>query len=195
VTSRRPGRRPTRGTVEWPPSGSARLRVYAGVDQLTGKKLLLRETVYAQLRRCRDHCRGQAFVQDRTAGEHVCDEHSARRKCARVVSGSPEALCRYCDRACRPHRCTPLAADSIRVVHAILSGAFSGPSAGAGSRSARSTRPNRHRLRARIRTRPLRTKRRSSSPRHGRTRSGACSSGRPGPAAGRRATCAGTGLT
>ena len=204
----RSGRGRPRGTVGWLPSGSARVKVYAGVDQLTGKKLWLRETVaarptrretereaekvltrllnqvderrtprteatvnelldrwlevidverttragyvgkiekhirptigrlqvgrvqvetietlYARLRRCRDHCRGQAFVQHRTAGEHVCDEHSARRKCAKTT-GNPDAPCRYCDRACRPHQCTPLAAGSIRVVHAILSGTF-----------------------------------------------------------------------
>ncbi|HXV93499.1 MAG TPA: site-specific integrase, partial [Pseudonocardia sp.] len=82
------------------------------------------EALYAQLRRCRDHCRGERFVQHRTDGEHVCDEHSARRRCARVESGDPSAECRWCARACGPHRCTPLAAGSIRVVHAILSGAF-----------------------------------------------------------------------
>jgi hypothetical protein len=187
ASSSRSGRGRPRGTVGWLPSGSARVKVYAGVDQLTGKKLWLRETVpacttrretereaekvltrllnqvgerrsprteatvnelldrwlevidverttrtgyvgkiekhirptigrlqvgrvqvetietlYAQLRRCRDHCRRQGFVQHRTAGEHVCDEHSARRKCAKATTGNPEAPCRYCDRACRP---------------------------------------------------------------------------------------------
>ncbi len=196
-----------RGTIGWLPSGSARVKVYAGIDQLTGKKLWLRETVparatkretereaekvvtkllnqiderrsprtettvnqlldrwlevidierktragyvskiekhvrptigrlavgrvraetieslYSQLRRCRDHCRGEKFTQHRTAGEHICDEHSARRKCART--GDPAAACQWCERACKPHSCTPLAAGSIRVVHAILSGAF-----------------------------------------------------------------------
>jgi integrase len=82
------------------------------------------ETLYAQLRRCRDHCRGQSFVQHRTEGEHVCDEHSARRKCTKVTTGDPDTGCRWCERACGPHRCTPLSAGSIRVVHAILSGAF-----------------------------------------------------------------------
>ena len=31
----------------------------------------------------------------------------------------PSAYCRWCERACRQHRCTPLAASSIRVIHAI----------------------------------------------------------------------------
>lgn len=202
-------RRRARGNITWLPSGSARVSVYGGVDQVTGKEIRLRATVearsnrretereaervrtrllnqvderrsprteatvnelldrwlevidverttrtgyvgkiekhirptigrlavgrvkaetieslYAQLRRCRDHCRGERFVQHRTEGEHVCDEHSARRKCAKVTTGDPDAACRWCDRACAPHRCTPLAAGSIRVVHAILTGAF-----------------------------------------------------------------------
>jgi len=82
------------------------------------------EALYAQLRRCRDHCRGRKYVQHRTEREHVCDEHTARRKCAKDVTGDPRAACRWCDRVCKPHRCVPLSAGSIRVVHAILSGAF-----------------------------------------------------------------------
>ena len=156
MASPRTSRSRKRGTIGWLPSGSARVKVYAGIDQLTGKKLWLRETVaardtrretereaervitrllnrvderrsprtettvnelldrrlevidverktragyvskiekhirptigrlpigrvkaetieglYAQLRRCRDHCRGKKFVQHRTSGEHV----------------------------------------------------------------------------------------------------------------------------
>lgn len=82
------------------------------------------EALYAQLRRCRDHCRGRKYVQHRTAAEHVCDEHTARRKCAKDVTGDPRTACRWCDRACKQHKCVPLSAGSIRVVHAILSGAF-----------------------------------------------------------------------
>lgn len=82
------------------------------------------EGLYARLRRCREHCKGEKFVQHRTDDEHVCDEHTARRKCAKVTSGDPSARCRWCERACATHRCVPLAAGSIRVVHAILSGAF-----------------------------------------------------------------------
>jgi integrase len=82
------------------------------------------EGLYAQLRRCRDHCRGEKFVQHRTSGEHVCDEHSSRRKCAKETTGDSAARCRWCDRRCGQHQCTPLSAGSIRVVHAILSGAF-----------------------------------------------------------------------
>ena len=196
-----------RGNITWLPSGSARVSVYGGVDQLSGREIRLRETVrarasrreterealrvqtrllnqvderrsprteatvnelldrwldvievehktrvnyigkiekhirptlgrhpvgkmkaetveglYAQLRRCRDHCRGRAFIQHRTAGDHKCDEHSARRPCAK--DADPNASCRWCDRACVAHRCQPLSAGSIRVIHAILGGAF-----------------------------------------------------------------------
>ena len=200
-------RRRPRGNITWLPSGSARVGVYGGIDQLSGKEIRLRETVrarashreterealrvqtrllnqvderrsprteatvnelldrwldvidverktrvnyigkiekhirptlgrhavgrlkaeaveglYAQLRRCRHHCRGRTYVQHRTAGEHTCDEHSARRPCAKLAD--PNAPCRWCDRACAAHRCQPLAPGSIRVIHAILSGAF-----------------------------------------------------------------------
>jgi hypothetical protein len=37
-----------RGSIGWLPSGSARVKVYAGVDQITGQKLWLRETVPAR---------------------------------------------------------------------------------------------------------------------------------------------------
>jgi integrase len=83
------------------------------------------ERLYAQLRRCRDHCQGRPYVQHRTAQEHVCDEHSARRKCAKLATNHSDADCKWCARACKAHSCRPLAPASIRVVHAILSGAFS----------------------------------------------------------------------
>jgi hypothetical protein len=40
-----------RGNVSWLPSGAARVTVYGGIDQLTGKRLQLRETVPAQATR------------------------------------------------------------------------------------------------------------------------------------------------
>lgn len=80
------------------------------------------ESLYSRLRRCKDHCEGRKYVQHRTEGEHVCDEHSARRRCVRTED--LDATCRYCDRACKPHVCVPLANGSIRVVRAILSGSF-----------------------------------------------------------------------
>ncbi|WP_207223704.1 tyrosine-type recombinase/integrase [Pseudonocardia sediminis] len=198
-----------RGSISWLQSGSARVKVYGGVDQITGQKLWLRQTVaaretraetaaeaervltrllnrvdehrsprtevtvsqlvdrwlevidiekktragyvgkiekhirptigrlpvgkvtaetldtlYARLRRCRDHCGGRKYVQHRTTHEHTCDEHSPRRKCQKDVTGDPQAECRWCDRVCGPHVCVPLAGGSIRIVHAILSGAF-----------------------------------------------------------------------
>lgn len=206
ATSAGPARRP-RGSIDFLPSGSARVAVYGGTDQLTGKRLQLRETVparatrretereaekvrtrllnqvderrsprtcatvnelldrwlevadidrktrtgyvgkiekhvrpelgslpvsrvrpdrierlYAQLRRCRDHCDGRTYIQHRTDAAHECDEHSARRKCTREESSG--GACRWCERACGEHECRPLAPGSIRVVHAILSDAF-----------------------------------------------------------------------
>ncbi len=91
------------------------------VGRVTAETL---DTLYARMRRCRDHCGGRSYVQHRTTREHACDEHSPRRRCEKDVTGNPNADCRWCDRACGAHVCVPLAAGSIRVVHAILSGAF-----------------------------------------------------------------------
>jgi integrase len=174
------GRR-QRGEIEMLPSGSLRVRVYAGVDPVTGKKHHLTEIIpagpradklaekartrllaqvderrnprtratvnqmldrhlemlnveattldsyevfvrnhirplighlqvgridgeildsfYRQLRTCRAHCRGKAFIEHRTDREHKCDQR------------------------CRPHVCRPLAAGSLLKIHAILNGA------------------------------------------------------------------------
>ena len=82
------------------------------------------EGLYAQLRRCRDHCRGEKYIQHRTDGRARLRRAQTRRRCAQVTFQDPSAYCRWCERACRQHRCAPLSASSIRVVHAILSGAF-----------------------------------------------------------------------
>ena len=58
------------------------------------------DSLYAELRRCRDHCTGRRKVQHRTAGRHECDER------------------------CRPHQCNPLGNATIRKVHFVLSGAY-----------------------------------------------------------------------
>ena len=57
------------------------------------------ESLYAQLRRCRRRCdRGSVHVDHRTEREHECDLR------------------------CRPHECRPMAAATVRTLHAILSG-------------------------------------------------------------------------
>lgn len=57
------------------------------------------ESMYAQLRRCRRLCKpGQELTDHRTTVEHLCDKR------------------------CKPHQCRPLAAATIRTLHAILSG-------------------------------------------------------------------------
>jgi integrase len=59
------------------------------------------DSFYAELRRCRKHCaRKRGLTDHRTEREHECDER------------------------CRPHRCKPLSATTIRHIHFILSGAF-----------------------------------------------------------------------
>ncbi|MGB8255379.1 MAG: tyrosine-type recombinase/integrase [Pseudonocardiaceae bacterium] len=67
------------------------------VGKLTGETL---DSFYSVLRRCRAHCDGRPFV------EHVrSDPHDCAGKC-------------------KPHKCRPLVASSIRQVHFCLSGAL-----------------------------------------------------------------------
>jgi integrase len=59
------------------------------------------DSLYAQLRRCRQRCNGKAtHVDHRTQVKHEFDER------------------------CHPHECKPLAASTVRQLHWILSGAF-----------------------------------------------------------------------
>ncbi|RCW45120.1 regulatory GntR family protein [Halopolyspora algeriensis] len=58
------------------------------------------DSLYAELRRCRDHCTGKRRIDHRTRRHHECDER------------------------CRPHRCVPLGPTAIRQIHYLLSGAF-----------------------------------------------------------------------
>lgn len=68
------------------------------VGRVRGEAL---DSFYAELRRCRVHCRrGRAFVDHRTRVEHKCDHR------------------------CRPHRCRPLGEGTIRHAHNLLNGAF-----------------------------------------------------------------------
>jgi integrase len=77
------------------------------------------ESLYADLRRCRDHCRGKKYIQHRTEREHVCDDHGAGGPCEPF-----DPHCRRCRRMCKPHQCRPYKAAGIRHVHWILSGAL-----------------------------------------------------------------------
>jgi integrase len=58
------------------------------------------ESLYAECRRCADHCDGRPYVQHRTAKQHKCDSR------------------------CGPHSCKPLAVSTIRHIHFLLSGAY-----------------------------------------------------------------------
>lgn len=59
------------------------------------------DSFYAELRRCRDHCRKERDrVDHRTPLKHACDDR------------------------CGPHQCRPLAASTVRQIHFILSGAL-----------------------------------------------------------------------
>jgi integrase len=58
------------------------------------------DSLYAEMRRCRDHCAHRKQIDHRTP---LADE---------------------CDHRCGPHRCKPLGNATIRKIHYILSGAY-----------------------------------------------------------------------
>ncbi len=69
------------------------------ISKLTTRTL---ETFYAELRRCRARCAGGPSVEHRVEGEHDC------------VSAK-----------CCLHECRPMAASTVRQIHAVISGALS----------------------------------------------------------------------
>jgi integrase len=58
------------------------------------------DSLYAELRRCRDHCTDRRGVDHRTPREYVCDER------------------------CRPHICSPLSGTTVRHIHFVLRAAY-----------------------------------------------------------------------
>src|SRR5664279_1320827 len=76
------------------------VRPFIGVEKVGAIDATVLYSLYAELRRCRTHCRGSRLVEHRTDRLHDCDAR------------------------CGPHVCRPLSASSIRQIHHILSGAF-----------------------------------------------------------------------
>jgi integrase len=77
------------------------------------------DAFYANLRKCRDNCRGRVAVDHRTTRPHACHvvRHHRKRPHDCVAEG-----CRVLE--CPTHRCRPLAASTIRQIHWVLSSAF-----------------------------------------------------------------------
>ncbi|MGI9062919.1 MAG: tyrosine-type recombinase/integrase [Pseudonocardiaceae bacterium] len=71
-----------------------------GTEKVAAVDAEILDSLYAELRRCRDHCTGRPKVQHRTTRPHECDDR------------------------CRRHRCLPLSPTVVRHVHFLLSGAF-----------------------------------------------------------------------
>ncbi|ADB31255.1 transcriptional regulator, GntR family [Kribbella flavida DSM 17836] len=79
------------------------------------------DSLYATMRRCSKHCtKRQRLIDHRTekAG-HLCDEHRDQP----CKPPNPDG-CRSCRRACKSHVCVPLADNTIRTIHWIISGAL-----------------------------------------------------------------------
>jgi integrase len=95
------------------------IRPLLGPLSLTRVDVQTLDSFYAELRRCRDHCKGRRTVQHRTDEAHRCDEHEGA-----PCSPANPAECQACRRACRRHQCRGLASSTVRQVHWILSGAL-----------------------------------------------------------------------
>ena len=82
--------------------GQLRLHVrpFIGGEKVGAIDATVLDSLYAELRRCRAHCRNPRGVDHRTNRPHECDQR------------------------CGPHVCRPLSASSIRQIHHVLSGAF-----------------------------------------------------------------------
>jgi integrase len=84
------------------------------------------EEFYADLRRCRHRCRGgEPAVDHRTSAPHECRTVRHRRRPGRPGPEPHDCVKAGCVVVeCPPHRCTPMAASSIRQIHWILSAAL-----------------------------------------------------------------------
>lgn len=61
------------------------------------------ESFYTELRRCRIHCDGKPFIEKhKKSGDHDCVTEE-----------------------CKPHKCSPLAASTVRQIHSVISGTMS----------------------------------------------------------------------
>ncbi len=68
----------------------------AAINKITARML---ESLYADLRRCRGRCDGKPFIEHKKEGDRDC--------------GTAK---------CKPHKCKPMAASTVRQIHAIVSG-------------------------------------------------------------------------
>ncbi|MCK2238089.1 tyrosine-type recombinase/integrase [Crossiella sp. S99.2] len=76
------------------------IRPLIGKEKVGAVDVDMLDSLYAELRRCRIHCKKKRFTEHRTKRKHDCDER------------------------CGPHKCNPLAGDTVRKAHFLLSGAF-----------------------------------------------------------------------
>ncbi|WP_433784606.1 tyrosine-type recombinase/integrase [Actinomycetospora sp. CA-101289] len=91
------GRRTVEGYREYV---DKHVRPFIGMSKVGSIDAEILDSLYAEMRRCREHCRDRRGVDHRTSYPHECDAR------------------------CRPHRCRPLGAATIRKIHYILSGAY-----------------------------------------------------------------------
>jgi integrase len=95
------------------------------IAKITARTL---EEFYGQLRRCRSRCDGTPDVEHRTTQPHECRTVRHRRRPGRPSASEREnhdcatAGCHVIE--CPTHVCRPMAASTVREIHAIISGAL-----------------------------------------------------------------------
>ncbi len=91
------GRRTVEGYREYV---DKHVRPFIGSSKVGAIDAEVLDSLYAEMRRCREHCRDRRGVDHRTTHPHECDKR------------------------CQPHRCRPLGDATIRKIHYVLSGAY-----------------------------------------------------------------------
>src|SRR4051794_31446348 len=91
------GRRTVEGYREYV---DKHVRPFIGKSKVSSIDAEILDSLYAEMRRCREHCRDRRGIDHRTSYPHECDAR------------------------CRPHRCRALGNATIRKIHYVLSGAY-----------------------------------------------------------------------
>lgn len=104
------------------------VRPALGDEPIQKVSALVLESLYAELRRCRERCDGRPRIEHRVDGAHECVEVKHKRPPGRPpASGHPPHDCaaRGCQVIeCRPHECKPLADATVLKIHFLISSVF-----------------------------------------------------------------------
>lgn len=128
---------------------------------------LVLESLYAELRRCRERCDGKPRIDHRVEGPHDCRLVKHKRPPGRPPAGGHpphDCTARGCQVVeCQPHECKPLADSTILKIHFVISSVFAAAIRWVGWRRIPATSQRSRSSRSPIRTRRQPSRRRRSS--------------------------------